>query len=125
MVPEKSYLLEHVAHRRSRTFESYDCFIVLVKHVAFLLHGEGVVNNLFCFRGKLHEGSMLMWWMHHLEKCTGVFIKNAHLDIVQMRLTPPPHIPMLTQTRAVIECKLFHEKRPLLQFVFVCFAWQH
>ena len=90
MVPEKSYLLEHVAHRRSRTFESYDCFIVLVKHVAFLLHGEGVENHLLCFRGKLHEGSMLMWWMHHLEKCTGVFIKNAHLNLVQMRLPPRP-----------------------------------
>ena len=60
MAPEKSCVLEHVAHRRSRTFESRDA------------------------------GSMLKWWMHHLEKCTDVFIKNAHLNMVQMRLPPPP-----------------------------------
>ena len=66
------------------------CFIVLVKHAAFLLHWEGILNRLFSFLEKLHAGSMLMWWMHHLEKCTGVFIKNAHLNMVQMRLPPPP-----------------------------------
>ena len=66
------------------------CFIVLVKHAAFLLHWEGILNNWFAFREKLHAGSMLMWWMHHLEKCTGVFIQNAHLNMVQMCLPPPP-----------------------------------
>ena len=99
-------------------------FIVLVKHAAFLLHWEGILNNFFSFREKLHAGSMLMWWMHHLEKCTGVFIKNAHLNMVQMRLPPPP-FSMLTQTCDFVECKLFHKRRPLLQLVLVCCTWQH
>ena len=97
MAPEKSYRtcwsMWHIAE--VVPLNHVICFIELVKHAAFLLHREGVLNNLFAFREKLHAGSMLMWWMHHLEKCTGVFIKNAHLNMVHMHL-PRPHFSMLT-----------------------------
>ena len=61
----------------------------------------------------------------NLGSYTGVFIINAHFNMVHLCLPPPSPLPMLLQRCDVTWCPPFHKKRPLLHILCVCFACQH
>ena len=124
MAPEKSYVLEHVAHRRSRTFESRDLFyrareacrisIALRRHIeSFLLFPRKVTCGFYANVVDAPPGKVYRCF-HKTPIST--WCKCAY---------PLPPFSMLTQTCDFVECKLFHKKRPLLQLVLVCCTWQH
>ena len=71
---EMAYLLTHAIMLN----------FVLTKHIEELALFPRKTGN------ELYDWSSQMWWMHHLKKCTGVFIINAHFNVARMRLPPAP-----------------------------------